>query len=112
MKKDSTSPKKVSEKEKNEELPGYPEYSEDDDIYFKGKEEKDIDPEDILEKKATGKKGKPFPNDQDDYESGSDLDVPGSELDDELEMIGSEDEENNYYSLSDDNIDDEEDLLE
>jgi hypothetical protein len=28
-----------------------------------------------------------------------DLDVPGSELDDESEMIGSEDEENNYYSL-------------
>jgi hypothetical protein len=43
--------------------------------------------------------------------SGSDLDVPGSELDDELEEIGSEDEENNYYSLgSDDHNDlDEED---
>jgi len=29
---------------------------------------------------------------------GGDLDVPGSELDDESEDIGSEDEENNYYS--------------
>lgn len=34
--------------------------------------------------------------------AGSDLDVPGSELDDEQEKVGSEDEENNSYSLSDD----------
>ena len=32
---------------------------------------------------------------------GDDLVVPGSELDDADENIGSEDEENNYYSLSD-----------
>jgi hypothetical protein len=31
--------------------------------------------------------------------SGSDLDVPGAELDDENEAIGEEDEENNPYSL-------------
>ncbi|HEX2536324.1 MAG TPA: hypothetical protein VHK69_21430 [Chitinophagaceae bacterium] len=31
-----------------------------------------------------------------------DLDVPGSELDDENESIGEEDEENNYYSLGGD----------
>ena len=31
------------------------------------------------------------------------MDVPGSELDDSQEEIGSEDEENNLYSLSDDN---------
>lgn len=31
--------------------------------------------------------------------SGDDLDVPGSELDDKDEDIGSEDEENNYYSI-------------
>jgi len=30
--------------------------------------------------------------------SGDDLDVPGSEADDEMEDLGSEDEENNYYS--------------
>ncbi len=35
--------------------------------------------------------------------SGGDLDVPGSELDDRQERIGSEDEENNYYSLGGDN---------
>lgn len=33
--------------------------------------------------------------------SGSDLDVPGSELDDADEAIGEEDEENNNYSLGD-----------
>jgi hypothetical protein len=38
--------------------------------------------------------------------SGEDLDIPGSELDDDLEKIGSEDEENNYYSLGGDNHDD------
>ncbi|MEW6469514.1 MAG: hypothetical protein AB1458_11345 [Bacteroidota bacterium] len=37
--------------------------------------------------------------------SGSDLDVPGSENDDASEEIGSEDEENNSYSLSDNNDD-------
>jgi hypothetical protein len=38
--------------------------------------------------------------------SGDDLDVPGSELDDEQERIGSEDEENNYYSIGGDNHND------
>lgn len=33
--------------------------------------------------------------------SGDKLDVPGSELDDEPERIGSEDEENNLYSNAD-----------
>ena len=32
---------------------------------------------------------------------GDDLDVPGSELDDKQENIGSEDEENNFYSNAD-----------
>lgn len=32
---------------------------------------------------------------------GSDLDVPGSMADDKMENIGSEDEENNFYSISD-----------
>jgi len=34
--------------------------------------------------------------------TGGDLDVPGSELDDESERVGSEDEENNSYSLGGD----------
>ncbi len=35
--------------------------------------------------------------------TGDDLDVPGSELDDDSEDLGEEDEENNYYSLGGDN---------
>ena len=34
------------------------------------------------------------------------LDVPGSELDDRQEFVGSEDEENNYWSLGGDNHED------
>jgi hypothetical protein len=34
--------------------------------------------------------------------TGDDLDVPGSELDDDAEARGSEDEENNYYSRGQD----------
>ena len=46
--------------------------------------------------------------------SGSDLDVPGSELDDEQENVGTEDEENNYYSIGGDdhnNLDEGKDEL-
>ena len=39
-------------------------------------------------------------------EDGSELDVPGTELDDAQENVGNEDEENNYYSLGGDNHDD------
>lgn len=43
--------------------------------------------------------------------SGSDLDVPGAELDDDNETLGEEDEENNEYSLGGDNDDIPEDDL-
>jgi hypothetical protein len=75
-------------------------YDAKDDIYNKAKNEVDIDPENILLKKFKNE------NDQtalDDNDLGNGLDVPGSELDDEQEKIGSEDEENNYYSLGLDN---------
>ena len=36
----------------------------------------------------------------------ADLDIPGSELDDQNEEIGEEDEENNYYSLGGDRHED------
>jgi len=35
--------------------------------------------------------------------SGKDMDIPGAELDDDREAVGSEDEENNAYSLGGDN---------
>ncbi len=48
-----------------------------------------------------------------DYEMEMDMDVPGSDEDNDMEEVGSEDEENNYYSLSDqdDHEEDNEDLV-
>jgi hypothetical protein len=43
-----------------------------------------------------------------EYEMEMDLDVPGSDYDNLQEQIGSEDEENNYWSLSDNDDDHEE----
>jgi hypothetical protein len=38
--------------------------------------------------------------------AGKDLDIPGAELDDDREAVGSEDEENNSYSIGGDNHED------
>jgi hypothetical protein len=97
----------------DDNLPGYPAYPEDEDIYNIYMEESDIDPEDIHKTKDAVEKNKirkSLDTDLSDEFPVDDLDVPGSELDDSMEMIGSEDEENNYYSLGgDDHIDLEED---
>lgn len=99
----SQSAKESNNDENN--LPGYPIYPEDEDIYNNYLEEKDIDPEDIQKKKESFLKSKLGRGLEKEF-PGSDLDIPGSELDDELEYIGSEDEENNYYSLGGDDHDD------
>jgi len=84
-------------------LPGYPTYPASEDIYSQGKEEKEINPEDITGTKLNDElQGKNEKDSMGDF-SGSDLDVPGSESDDAQEEIGSEDEENNLYSLGGDN---------
>jgi hypothetical protein len=88
--------------EKRDAFPSYPVYSPQDDIYLKDKEE-DLNPEDLSEIKVSiTDTGEPEELDFSEGLSVSDLDVPGSELDDELEEIGSEDEENNYYSIGSD----------
>jgi hypothetical protein len=73
-----------------------------DDIYNKLEQVEDVDPENIAQAVVL-------------YETQAadtlarkelaenELDVPGAELDDELEVTGGEDEENNYYSLGHDN---------
>ena len=94
------------QKAKREEksLSGYPPYPASDDIYNKYFEEKDINPEDVSTSKGSNEKdGTLNEKDFEDDVSGSDLDIPGAELDDNQENIGSEDEENNYYSLGGDN---------
>ena len=83
---------------------GYPLYPASEDIYNKCREESDINPEDITKTKEP-MENFGINNEKGFYDdvSGSDLDIPGSELDDEQENIGSEDEENNHYSLGGDN---------
>lgn len=74
---------------------GYPIYPVNEDIYRQFKEETEINPEEITASKSTHSSG-----------VGADLDIPGAELDDEQESIGSEDEENNYYSIGGDDHND------
>ena len=98
---------------------GYPLYPPSDDIYNRFHEEQEIDPEDptrLKEPVPPGEEDVISPDDINlfDDELGevspldedilrTDLDIPGSELDDDLEDIGAEDEENNYYSIGGDN---------
>lgn len=103
-------PKAANEQIENKD--GYPKYPESEDIFNKFDKESDIDPEDISKKKPLEIDEDPEWNEMDlDLEyPREDLDVPGSDLDDEQEDIGSEDEENNYYSIGgDDHNDLEED---
>jgi len=86
-------------------LPGYPTYPASEDIYKRCKEEEEINPEDIVNLKENVEMSANNQKDFSDDFSGSDLDVPGSELDDNQEEIGSEDEENNLYSIGGDNHD-------
>lgn len=89
-------------------LMGYPLYPVNEDMYNKGEKEESIDPDYISNSKEPNENGIGT-NNQENYKddvSGSNLDVPGSELDNKQEEIGSEDEENNYYSLGIDNHND------
>lgn len=91
------------------DLQGYPLYPDSEDIYNNCLEEKDINPEDTSEKKESDTRYKVGTSNEKgltDNTSGNNLDIPGAELDDEQEDIGSEDEENNYYSLGGEDHDD------
>ncbi len=102
---------KQTENEEKTNLSGYPLYPTKEDVYSKWKEEKDLNPEDISKVKAPN--DKVDTNNEKDFTddvSGGDLDIPGSEQDDDYKKVGNEDEENNYYSLGgDDHNDLEED---
>ena len=71
---------------KKKEVPGDPIYGPDEDIYNRAKKE--------------------GLNSEEDASQSEGLDVPGSELDDADEIIGEEDEENNYYSIGGDDHND------
>jgi hypothetical protein len=107
--KKATKAKDLSGKgEQEKEFPGYPPYPVSEDIYYKFKEESEIDPEDPNQLKPLENPGIKNEKDFEEDVSGSDLDVPGAELDDLAESVGSEDEENNYYSLGGDNHENQE----
>lgn len=88
------------------DIQGYPRYPASEDIYENFQEETDINPEDISKTKASNNTNFSRRKELDNENSGNDLDIPGSELDDQHEDIGSEDEENNYYSLGGDDHED------
>ncbi|MEO7175802.1 MAG: hypothetical protein ABIV51_08040 [Saprospiraceae bacterium] len=84
--------------------PDYKIYPSSEDIYERGKEMVDIDPENPSRRKVRNEDDDTMnEKDFEDDMSGDDLDVPGAELDDQEESAGNEDEENNYYSLGGDN---------
>jgi hypothetical protein len=100
MKKELKNKKPTSSRPKADNFPDYPIYPSNEDVFSKFKEE-DIN----LDLNITERIEKPGKMNEKDFEedmTGSDLDIPGAELDDEQENIGSEDEENNYYSLGGD----------
>ena len=102
--KNTKRPIQDAESDMKQNFPGYPKYPASQDIYSQFKEESEIDPENpsILKdsEEDTGAwNEKTFDEDL----IGGDLDVPGSEMDNEQENNGMEDEENNYYSIGGDN---------
>ncbi|TDD74221.1 hypothetical protein [Flavobacterium caseinilyticum] len=96
--------RKPGKKDKNS-IPDSLLYPPSEDIYTQFKKESDIDPENISKNKVPVEINNVTELNQKNFEedvSGADLDVPGSELDDNLEDIGTEDEENNHYSIGGD----------
>ena len=92
-----------------EDQQGYPSYPPGEDIYGKYHKDRNVNPEDPPKIKKSDDKSKTGANNEKDFIddlSGRDLDIPGSESDDELEITGTEDEENNYYSLGGDDHND------
>ena len=76
-------------------------YPSSEDIYNQNKKEEVTDPQNITTIKELNEDA-----DTNENLSGNGLDIPGSELDDNQEVIGNEDEENNYYSLGGDDHND------
>lgn len=94
-----------SNKNDKNKLPDSLLYPPEEDIYRKFHKESDIDPEDISRKKAPVEINNVSELNQKEFDedmSGADLDIPGSEYDDEFESTGNEDEENNHYSIGGD----------
>ncbi|MBK0370493.1 hypothetical protein [Flavobacterium agrisoli] len=102
MKNKNNTPEKEEEIKENLDEMQYP---STEDIFHRGNKVDTVDPNKIpnnpdLQQKEGEWNENTFNIEKDDS-LGSDLDVPGAELDDQQEKIGSEDEENNFYSRGD-----------
>jgi hypothetical protein len=112
MKKKDTNPKPINSQESKEDKNKVPDsllYPPSEDIYNKFHKESDINPEDITKKKIPVEINNRRKLNEKDFEedmAGGDLDIPGTEFDDDQEIIGNEDEENNHYSIGGDNHND------
>jgi hypothetical protein len=101
--------KKLKDTKDDSKVPDFLKYPPSEDMYRQGKKEEEIDPSDPSKMKHTINPKIANDRNELDFEkvkTGKDLDVPGSELDDDMENVGSEDEENNYYSIGGDNHED------
>jgi len=103
-------PKDKADK-KDQDLPGYPIYPANEDIFNKD-EETDLDPENTTKSKKSDPKAKESKTkdlDLDDEDMvGDDLDMPDMDEEDDIAL---EDEENGYFSLGgDDHNDLDEDI--
>ena len=95
---EDNNPIKEDQIERNLENLDYP---ANEDIYNQEDQLEDIDPEDISGERIVNQDNHEWKQNSDKI--GNDLDIPGSELDNQQEEIGSEDEENNFYSEGDTN---------
>lgn len=73
----------------------------EEDLNFRSGTEADVNDEDLAVLNSTNDEIG-MPQNVSNEDLNTDLDIPGSELDDDNERIGEEDEENNYYSLGGD----------
>lgn len=89
----------------NKAYPANVDYPPSEDIFAQGNQT-ELDPDDTSKIKSNIDYGKFNEKTFNEDKSGNDLDIPGAELDDTQEEIGSEDEENNGYSLGSDNHND------
>jgi len=99
--------KNKKEESEKKDFPGYPIYPGNEDIYNNERKVENPDRDAYYEiNNSTEGIGKFNEKGFSEDESGDDLDVPGSEFDDDTEEPGNEDEENEYYSLGGDDHDD------
>lgn len=104
--KEENIPVQKGDEVENNAFPGYPHYPASDDI-FNNEKEVDLNTEDFTKVKT--QENLPEKRNEKDFcedLTGEDLDVPGSKADEAKGNSGSEDEENNYYSLGGDNHND------